>query len=176
MEILLLGRLEVVEDGHEVALPSGQPRALLTLLALSPGEALATDRIVEALWSGSPPPSAAGVVQTYVSRLRKLLGDNSIRTVGGGYALEPNGLTRDVDEVARLRGRARDEPPEAAVATLRGALALFRGRPLQDVADHDFAQASFARPSSRSASTSSSRWEDMRKYCRSSSRSSRPIT
>jgi YVTN family beta-propeller protein len=145
MKIYLLGRLEVVDDGHEVALPTGQPRALLTLLALHPGEALATDRIVDALWSGSPPPSAPGVVQTYVSRLRKLLGDASIRTIGGGYALELNGGTRDVDEVNRLRERARGEPPEDAVATLQGALAFFRGRPLQDVADHEFAQAELRR-------------------------------
>src|SRR5262245_15469396 len=110
MEIFLLGRLKVVEDGHEVALPSGQPRVLLTLLALSPQETLSTDRIIEALWSGSPPPSAAGVVQTYVSRLRKLLGESSIVTVGGGYALGLNEFTRDVDEVMRLRLRARSEP------------------------------------------------------------------
>jgi YVTN family beta-propeller protein len=145
MEIYLLGRLQVVDDGHEVALPPGQPRALLTLLALHPGEALATDRIVDALWSGSPPPSAPGVVQTYVSRLRKLLGDASIRTIGRGYALELNGGMRDIDEVTRLRQRARGEPPEDAVTTLRDALALFRGRPLQDVADHEFAQAELRR-------------------------------
>ena len=145
MEIFLLGRSKVVEDGHEVALPSGQPRVLLTLLALHAQETLATDRIVEALWSGSAPPSAAGVVQTYVSRLRKLLGEGSILTVGGGYALELKGGTRDIDEASRLRARARSEPPEEAVATLQEALVLYRGRPLQDVADYEFAQAEIRR-------------------------------
>jgi YVTN family beta-propeller protein len=145
MEIHLLGPLEVVDGGRTVALPTGQPRALLTLLALYPGEALGTDRIVDALWRDAPPSSASGVVQTYVSRLRKLLGEGSIRTVGGGYALELNGGTRDIDEVARLRARARAEPPEDASATLQQALALYRGRPLQEVADHDFAQAELRR-------------------------------
>jgi YVTN family beta-propeller protein len=145
MEIRLLGSLEVVDGGRRIELPSGQPRALLALLALSPGTPFATDRIVEALWDDAPPPSAAGVVQTYVSRLRKLLGDDAIRRSSGGYALELDGGTRDIDEVLRLRTRARTEPPADAAATLLEARRLFRGRPLEEVADHEFAQVELRR-------------------------------
>ena len=145
MEIGLLGPMEVTCDERQVELPLGQPRTLLILLALGPGEALGTDRIIGALWRDSPPLSAAGVVQTYVSRLRKLLGEGAIRTDGAGYRLELDGGTRDVDEVAQLRARARHEQPDDARTTLLEALALFRGRPLADVADYEFAQAELRR-------------------------------
>ena len=110
------GPLEIVQDGQKLQLPSGLPRALLTLLALTPGEALRTERIVDLLWGDSPPPSAVGVVQTYVSRLRKVLGDEAIRTVGSGYALELDAGERDVDAVVRLRAEAKDQPPRAGAS------------------------------------------------------------
>jgi YVTN family beta-propeller protein len=139
VEFRLLGPLQVTGGDSTFRIPAGKPRALLVLLALHPNEPLSTDRIVEALWDGRPPASAAGIVQTYVSRLRRLLGDDRIQTVGRGYALVVEEGERDLDAVERLRARARGEEPGQAAETLRTALALFRGRPLLDVVDEDFA-------------------------------------
>ena len=46
-------------------------RAVLTALAVSPGEALSADQLAEVLWPDEPPASWAKVVQGCVVRLRK---------------------------------------------------------------------------------------------------------
>ena len=51
-----------------------KPRALLSVLALDAGRVVSVDRLVEALWPGDAPDTAAHAVQVYVSQLRKALG------------------------------------------------------------------------------------------------------
>jgi len=141
MEIRLLGPLEVAIENGSVSVPAGKPRSLLVLLTLHANEPVDTERIIDALWGESPPASAPAIVQTYVSRLRKLLGEERIETVGHGYRLLLSPGERDVDRVEELRERSRTEPPAQAAQTLREALVLFHGRPLGDVLDAEFAQA-----------------------------------
>src|SRR6185503_7335292 len=50
-----------------------KPRTLFAALALEPGRVVSVDRLVEALWPGDPPETAAHAVQVYVSQLRKAL-------------------------------------------------------------------------------------------------------
>jgi YVTN family beta-propeller protein len=145
VEFRILGPLQVAGDDGTIEVPAGKPRALLVLLALHPNEPLSTDRIVDALWDGKPPASAGGIVQTYMSRLRRLLGNDRIQTVGRGYALAVQEGERDLDAVQLLRTQARGEEPGQAAETLRAALALFRGPPLQDVFDEEFAQVELRR-------------------------------
>ena len=145
MDVRLLGLLDVHLENGRVAVPAGKPRSLLVLLALHPNEAVSTDRIVDALWGDSPPSSATAIVHTYVSRLRKLLGDGRIETSGHGYRLVLDREERDIDRVEVLRGRASSEPPARAAATLFEAMRLFRGQPLADVVDQEFAQAEIRR-------------------------------
>ena len=83
------------------------------------------------------------------SRLRSALGDGVVLSEGGGYALRPAAGSLDADRFEELsaRGRAelaRGEPLEAA-ATLRQALALWRGAALADVSQERFAQPEIAR-------------------------------
>ena len=49
-------------------------RALLALLLLNPNEVLSRDRLIDALWGESPPPTAAKMLHNYVSQLRRALG------------------------------------------------------------------------------------------------------
>src|SRR4051812_50126716 len=60
------------------------------MLALEPGRTVSADRLAEGLWGESLPPSAAKMVQLYVSRLRRALDGDAVRIVtrGRGYALE----------------------------------------------------------------------------------------
>ena len=74
VELRLLGPIEVERDGAASALGGQKPRALLAVLALEPGRVVSVDRLVEALWPGDPPETAAHAVQVYVSQLRKALG------------------------------------------------------------------------------------------------------
>src|ERR1700716_3511529 len=74
MEFRLLGVLEVVNaEGRVVDVGRPKQRALLALLVLQANRVVSVPAIVDGLWGDDPPPSAANVVQGYVSRLRKVL-------------------------------------------------------------------------------------------------------
>lgn len=122
VEIRLLGTVGAAVDGSEVDLGPPQQRALLALLALHRGNRVRVDAIVDALWPDDPPASAAKVVQTYVSRLRKTLGAEAINRVDSGYALAA-GI--DVDAL-RFRELVRAGRADEA-------LTLWRGDALTDV-------------------------------------------
>ena len=103
IELRLLGPLELSRGGDSVALGGPKPRALLAVLALEPGHVVSVDRLVEALWPGETPDTAAHAVQVYVSQLRKALGDVLARQ-GPGYslALDPRSEERRVGKECRL--------------------------------------------------------------------------
>ena len=107
LEIALLGPVEVLHDGERVDLGSPQQRALLALLALRPGALTSVSAVVDAFWPDEPPASAAKVVQTYVSRLRKALGPEMIEHRDGGYALR---VSRDAVDAARFEDLVAGRP------------------------------------------------------------------
>jgi YVTN family beta-propeller protein len=123
IEISLLGAVEASSGGHRVELGPPQQRALLALLALRNGAVVPVSAIVDALWPDDPPASAAKVVQTYVSRLRKSLGEEAIERRGSGYALNRACASVDAAQFEELVQTGR--VPEA--------LALWRGPALADV-------------------------------------------
>jgi YVTN family beta-propeller protein len=144
VEFRILGSLEVSDSGRQVALGGGRQRALLAVLLLHRREVVSVDRLVDDLWGERPPQNATKTVQVYVSRLRKALGEGLITTGGGGYALEVEPDLVDADRFERLVGEGREalERGDAAraVETLSGALDLWRGDPLVDVAYESFAR------------------------------------
>jgi DNA-binding SARP family transcriptional activator len=148
LELRLLGPLEALRDGQAVALGGAKPRALLAVLALDLGRVVSVDRLVEALWPGDPPDSAGHAVQVYVSQLRKALGP-VIATRPPGYVLELDRESVDLHMFSRLAVEAREAlqagSPETAEASLRDALALWRGPALADFAYEPFAQNEIAR-------------------------------
>jgi len=64
MEIRILGPLEVMAEGNPVDLPAGKARLLLAALVVQANQVISTDRLVEFLWHGQPPDSAANTQQT----------------------------------------------------------------------------------------------------------------
>jgi DNA-binding SARP family transcriptional activator len=150
MDFRILGTTEVLDGSRLVPLPSGRGRALLVLLLLHAGEAVATDRIIDELWGEEPPRTATTVVQGLVSRLRKALEPDQaatagiIRTVEGAYRLSVDRASIDADRFRRLLDEARDAPPAARAATLSAALGLWRGPALSDFRYEPFAQRSIA--------------------------------
>ena len=148
MEIRILGPLEVSDDGRVVELGAGRQRALLALLALHAREIVATDRLIEELWGGSPPPTAAKALQNLVSQLRRSLGADSIATRSPGYSLRLDADDLDARRFERLAAeghRLLEEDPGRAGQTLLEALGLWRGRALADFAYEDFAQSEIKR-------------------------------
>src|SRR4051794_11312873 len=107
------------------------------MLALEPGRTVSADRLAEGLWGDALPPSAAKMVQHYVSHLRRVLDGDGVRIVthGRGYQLQL--AERDVD-AARFERLVADARP-------RDALALWHGDALADLTDEPFAAAEIRR-------------------------------
>jgi DNA-binding SARP family transcriptional activator len=146
LEFRILGRVEAHDAGRDVTPHRAQPRALLGLFLLHPNERLTTDRLIEALWGASPPPTADKALQGHVSGLRKLLGSARIQTEPGAYrfAVEPGELDVDRFEAALGAARAVRDPLERE-RVLRDALAMWRGEPLADLAAERFVEGGIAR-------------------------------
>jgi DNA-binding SARP family transcriptional activator len=144
----ILGPLEVNDrDGKPVFLHAPKQRALLFVLLLHANRAVSPGHLEAVLWPERPPRSAAGVVRTYVSRLRGVLGLDDpdgperlprLSREPGGYRLllAPGDLDLAVFDDLTVRGRdALDRGDTAQAARmLSGALALWRGEPGADVA------------------------------------------
>ncbi|WP_199826562.1 AfsR/SARP family transcriptional regulator, partial [Streptomyces sp. WM4235] len=144
MQYLLLGPTEARDDSH-APLPIGgaRLRALLASLALRAGAPLAVTvaDLVDEVWGDDPPRDAPAALQALVSRLRRALGarDRVLADPTGGYRLAA--APEDVDlhrftRLARDGARQLDDPatpPAIAAATLRSALALWRGPALADL-------------------------------------------
>jgi YVTN family beta-propeller protein len=137
MEFRILGPLEVERDGRILALGTGRQLALVAALLLHRNEVVSVDRLVDELWDGAPPPTAAKIVRNNVSLLRKELGDRLVtRPPGYQLRVEPGELDADrLDEAVERGGREE----------LEGALALWRGTPLVEFAYERFAESEIAR-------------------------------
>ena len=155
MQFLVLGPLEVIADGRTVALPAAKHRALLASLLVRANQTVPADGLIDAIWAGEPPASAAKTLQTYVSQLRRELeptaaGDwQTLRTVEGGYRLHVDPDRLDASRFERLaadgrRALNRVEPASAA-AWLREGLALWRGPAYGELAGAPVARAEAAR-------------------------------
>ena len=135
--IAVLGPLSI--DGVASVL-GRRDRAVLSALAVRPGEVLSADQLAEVLWPDEPPASWAKVVQGCVVRLRKLLGPGSIETLPSGYRLT---LAHDQIDAQRFerateRGRALlngSDDADRAAFVIGEALSLWRGPALGDVED-----------------------------------------
>ncbi len=154
MEFRVLGPLEVAGEGSEVVpVRAAKERALLLLLLLHANEVVSAERLIDELWGERPPESAANVLQTYVSHLRRLLEPGTrprenglIVTRSPGYLLRLAPGQLDLNRFETLVAEARSSAdPAAALAKLREALALWRGPPLHEFAFEEFARAEIAR-------------------------------
>jgi DNA-binding SARP family transcriptional activator/ABC-type branched-subunit amino acid transport system substrate-binding protein/DNA-binding beta-propeller fold protein YncE len=152
MDFRILGPLAVADDDRELPLGGGKQRALLALLLTHPNEVLSSDRLIDELWGVEPPPSAAKMLQNYVSGLRRALRTNGagsvLETRGSGYRLRVESGERDLDRFEELLERARvtfGTDPQKAAELLREALGLWRGPPLSEFAYEPFAREEIAR-------------------------------
>ncbi|HKY74681.1 MAG TPA: BTAD domain-containing putative transcriptional regulator, partial [Acidimicrobiia bacterium] len=153
MEFRILGPIEVFHEGRAVSLGGSRERAVLALLLASVNRVVSADRLAEDLWAGEPSDRAAHSLQVYVSRLRKALreagGDGIIVTQPPGYMAQVPPELLDAARfetlVTESRRQGTDGALEDAAATLREALALWRGPAMADVADGPIARAEAAR-------------------------------
>jgi DNA-binding SARP family transcriptional activator len=157
VDIRILGPTEVRHDGSPLALRGAKGRQLLVLLALRANRPLTTDRLIEELWEGEPPPSASSALRVHLGHLRRVLEPDrdrnaaSVRLPAGphGYLLR---LETDELDSERFERKVRDAreanaegEPAKAVPLLTQALDLWRGPALSDVRDLSSTRSDVAR-------------------------------
>jgi len=140
MDYLCLGPLDVRVDGVSADLGEPQQRLLLAVLLSHAGAVVSTDRLVDDIWGDEPPPSARKIVQGYVSGLRRALGPGVVESRPPGYLLNAARSDIDANRFNALVAEANDKmaaDTDRAGGVLREALAMWRGSPYEDLADHD---------------------------------------
>jgi DNA-binding SARP family transcriptional activator/tetratricopeptide (TPR) repeat protein len=137
MQIRLLGPVDVVVRGELRPVHGLRRKAVLAVLALHGGAVVSTGQLTDAVWGDAPPPTAANSLQTHVSYLRGVLGTKTaILARPPGYILQLPRDGTDVQVAERLLEQGtQSADPADAVRQLQSALALWRGRPLADVAE-----------------------------------------
>jgi hypothetical protein len=63
LEVRLLGPVQVVRAGREIAVGGPRQRAVLALLVLRAGQDVFAGQLVKEVWRGRPPPGAAKTLQ-----------------------------------------------------------------------------------------------------------------
>jgi DNA-binding SARP family transcriptional activator len=124
LEVRLLGPLEVILHGHPVRV-TGRLRTLLLVLAMSAGKTVSVFQLAEALWGERLPANPRASVQTYITRLREILGAELIITAAPGYA-----LSAEVDALRFLELLDGADASEER-RRLGEALTLWRGVPFE---------------------------------------------
>ncbi|MEV0153467.1 BTAD domain-containing putative transcriptional regulator [Micromonospora sp. NPDC050686] len=135
-EIRLLGPIEVVAGGVKIPLGTPKQRVVLGMLAISPGQPVLLDALIDELWPTHPPRSAVANVRTYAANLRRTLdsaepGQHLITREGDGYCLnlppdriDLHRFSDDYRTARELAGRGVLEP---AIGSLDCALSRSRG-------------------------------------------------
>jgi DNA-binding SARP family transcriptional activator/DNA-binding NarL/FixJ family response regulator len=150
MEIWVLGTLEVSHDGRAVDVRGSLPRRLLALLALTPGQEVGTDSLVEQMWGADAPPAASSTLQSHVARLRRALPmPDVVRTGRHGYGLDiaPEAIDahRFEVQVAQASTALMAGKVDAASGLLTEALQLWRGTPYAEFVGSERLEAEAAR-------------------------------
>jgi YVTN family beta-propeller protein len=140
VQFRILGHLQVLDGDTDVPLGSPKERALLAMLLLHAGAVVSRERLIDALWGASPPPTAAKALNVHVSQLRKMLardGQEPIATRPPGYVIDVDGEQLDAASFEKLAADARTQVAAGQLASARrllsDALSLWRGPALEGV-------------------------------------------
>src|SRR6266496_5999832 len=133
LEFRILGPLEVLEGDRILPLGGEKQRAALAMLLLHRNAVVSRDRLIEGTWGEAPPVSAGPTLDTYVSRLRKVLRADGLGprliTRPPGYLLRVEDGELDLQRFEALLDRAKSVlasgDHQIVGEVLREALALF---------------------------------------------------
>ena len=148
MEFRILGPLEVSVGDGAIKLGGPKQRAVLAHLILRADRPVPIDLLIDGLWGEKPPQTARNTLQTYVYRLRQVLGDDRIFSEAGGYVLRADAAEIDAAQFEAMVKAAKADlasDPSKAAAVLSEALALWRGAPLADLSNEPSLRGEIAR-------------------------------
>ena len=125
VRLTLLGGFEARgADNQPIQVPAQKDRALLAVLALSPGAKLSRDKLASLLWSDRGDRQARDSLKHALSRLRQCLnaGASAIVADRHSVALDPAAVTADASDFELLIANGTPEAAEQAAALYRGEL------------------------------------------------------
>ncbi|MCX4673484.1 winged helix-turn-helix domain-containing protein [Streptomyces sp. NBC_01381] len=146
----MLGPLEVIKDGRSIALGGTKQRATLAYLLLNANRVVPTSELLNALWAEEKAPATARkILQNSVWGLRRALAAHQAgpwseilvtKTPGYMIQVDPDQVDLHVFHQQTAEGRAALEAgfPDKAARTLKGALDLWQGQALTDLAEAGF--------------------------------------
>lgn len=127
MRFRVLGPVGVLDpDGHARTIGSPNQRKVLATLLARRTQLVSTDLLIDVLWGDAAPATAVTTLRTYVSRLRRDVGD-VLRSSAGGYVLDVGVDGVDADVFETMVRQARELPASDAADLLRSALGLWSG-------------------------------------------------
>jgi DNA-binding SARP family transcriptional activator len=101
---------------------------------VSAGRPVTMDALTDRLWPEQAPARVRGAVQTYIARLRRLLGHEVIESASGGYRIAVPAQNVDLHRFDELLLQSRAAAAvEDELNLLQRALGLWRGRPFTGV-------------------------------------------
>jgi DNA-binding SARP family transcriptional activator len=143
----VLGPLQMTVDGAPVPLGTPKQRAVLAVLVMNRNRPVGTDSLITAAWEQWPPSEARASLHSYISNLRKLLGDSRSMLVNAppGYSLTVGDSACDIgrfvlEKTAGVQAAAAGRFEQAS-DHLTTALAEWRGPVLEDLRDFQFVEA-----------------------------------
>ncbi|MGW2051950.1 BTAD domain-containing putative transcriptional regulator [Streptomyces sp. NPDC001858] len=147
--------MRLIDDEKPIALGGDRRRATLGLLLLNANREVATSKLLEGLWGTEEAPATARkILQNAVRGLRVMFAEHAggdtrppvLLTCTHGYQLQVDPEQVDMFRFHRMARTGRAELTagrfDAAAATLREVLALWRGQALADLveAGHSWAE------------------------------------
>jgi len=137
IRIYTLGQSKVVIDGQALIAETKaqrKPLGLLEVLIALGGKEVKEERITEILWPDADGDAAHSAFTTTLSRLRKLIGEETIKVKNGRVSLDERRCWVDIREFEYLLDQADKAAADSAtVRTLAEKLmALYRGPFLSD--------------------------------------------
>ena len=143
MQIGILGSMYIQDNCQQYPVNRNQVRVVLALLALSCGEVVPIDHIVDELWQERPVKNARNALQVVITRSRRFIegltgtpADRLVRSSAQGYFLDlpPAGVDcKRFDELAMDGTAQLKHFPETAIGLFERALEEWRGEALLDV-------------------------------------------
>jgi DNA-binding SARP family transcriptional activator len=137
--IRLLGPIDVLTPAGPKSVGGAHARALVGALALAGGRSVSIDQLCRALWGDALPSSAESSLQTYVWRLRRLLGHDTLVAVDHSYQLNIRRKQIDALQFEDLLVEATDirSDHQRCAELCHAGLSLWRGPPFGELGDDE---------------------------------------
>ncbi|MFJ9886185.1 AfsR/SARP family transcriptional regulator [Streptomyces sp. NPDC091287] len=137
LRFTVLGPVRAWRGSELLSSGSPQQRALLAALLLREGRTATAGELIDAFWGEDPPSQALATIRTYASRLRKILGQDTLVSESGGYAIRTDRSALDLtlaQDLAAEAEKARAAGDRCQARTLiNKVLGLWDGEALASV-------------------------------------------